>query len=124
VVKLLADRLRRVWPEVKIIFRADNGFCRHRMFTWCDKPGIDYMVGIAKNNCLLAEARHLLDLAQQQFAASGHKQRLFGEMVYAAGTWRYARRLIVKAEHSSKGSTPRFVVTNMSGDGAMLYDQR
>ena len=123
ILKLLSDRLRQVWPEVRIIFRADSGFCRHRMLTWCDKHGIDYIVGIAKNNCLLAEARHLLNQAQQQFAASGHKQRLFGEMRYAAGTWKYARRVIVKAEHNGKGSNPRFVVTNMSADAATLYDR-
>lgn len=123
ILRLLSERLRQVWPKVKIILRADSGFCRHRMLTWCDKHGIDYIVGFAKNSCLLAEARHLIHQAQQQFAASGDKQRLFGEVRYAAGTWKYARRVIVKAEHSGKGSNPRFVVTNMSGDGAMLYDQ-
>lgn len=123
ILRLLADRLRQVWPKVKIIFRADSGFCRHRMLTWCDKNGIDYIVGIAKNNCLLTEARHLLDQARQQFATSGIKQRLVGEMRYAAGTWKYARRVIVKAEHSAKGSNPRFVVTNMTADAARLYDQ-
>ena len=44
-------------------------------------------------------------------------------MAYAAGSWKYARRVIVKAEHSGQGSNPRFVVTNMSGDAARLYDQ-
>lgn len=123
ILKLLTDRFRQVWPKVKIIFRADSGFCRHRMLTWCDKNGIDYIVGLAKNSRLLTGARHLLNQAQQQFTVTGHKQRLFGEIVYAAGTWKYARRVIVKAEHSGKGSNPRFVVTNIFGDCAVLYDQ-
>jgi hypothetical protein len=123
ILKILSDRFRQVWPEVNIIFRADSGFCRHRMLNWCDKHGINYIVGIAKNNRLLKEAQPLISQAQQLFAATDHKQRLFGEIFYAAGTWKYPRRVIFKAEHNAKGSNPRFVVTNMSGDSAMLYDQ-
>ncbi len=37
LLKLLADRLRTAWPHVRIIFRADSGFCRQtllgKMFT-------------------------------------------------------------------------------------------
>ena len=28
LLKLLVKRLRQTWPEVKIIFRGDSGFCR------------------------------------------------------------------------------------------------
>ena len=31
VVKLLAGRLRRVWPATRFIVRADSGFCRHHL---------------------------------------------------------------------------------------------
>lgn len=123
ILKLLSDRLRQIWPEVQIVFRADSGFCRHRMLNWCDKNGIDYIVGIAKNSRLHTAAQPLIKQAQGQFDATGHKQRLFDDICYAAASWRYARRIIVKAEHSGKGSNPRFVVTNLPGDGALLYDQ-
>ena len=93
------------------------------MFNWCDKNDIGYIVGIAKNNRLLAGAKSLINPARNQFAATGQKQRLFDDIVYAADTWKYARRVIVKAEHNGKGSNPRFVVTNLSGDCGQLYDQ-
>lgn len=32
ILSLLVKRLRQEWPKVKIIFRGDSGFCRHRMF--------------------------------------------------------------------------------------------
>lgn len=48
-LRLLAYRLRQKWPDVRIIFRADNGFCRHRMMSWCDKNNIEYIVGLARN---------------------------------------------------------------------------
>jgi hypothetical protein len=30
---LLVKRLREVWPKVRIVFRADSGFCRRRLLS-------------------------------------------------------------------------------------------
>ena len=51
------------------------------------------------------------------------KQRFFGWMDYGAGTWDRQRRVIAKAEHSSQGANPRFVVTSLEGDARALYDE-
>ena len=123
ILRLLSERFRQIWPDVRIVLRADSGFCRHRMLDWCDRNHIDYIVGIAKNNRLLDKARELMLEAHFKFIVEGRKQRLFGDITYAAATWRYARRVIVKAEHNWRGSNPRFVVTNIHGDAATLYDK-
>ena len=47
----------------------------------------------------------------------------FIELRYQAGSWDRARRVIAKIEHGAKGSNPRYVVTNLSGDGNALYDK-
>ena len=51
ILKMLCRRLRRAWPavKVKIIFRADSGFCRDRILSWCDCREVDYDVGVARN---------------------------------------------------------------------------
>ena len=122
ILKLLVKRFREVWPEVKIIFRADSGFCRWRLLRWCDKHDIGYIVGLAKNEVLKRLAEPHLQLAEEQFAQTGQKQRIFAETQYAAATWDRKRRVIIKAEHNSQGSNPRFVVTNLAGDPQALYD--
>lgn len=38
-------RFRRVWPQVKIVFRGDSGFCRWRLLRWCDKNNVYYIIG-------------------------------------------------------------------------------
>lgn len=43
ILSLLVKRLRQQWPEVKIIFRGDSGFCRWKMLRWCEKKGVDYI---------------------------------------------------------------------------------
>ena len=122
VLALLVKRLRRVWPKVRITLRGDSGFCRWRMLTWCERQGVDYIVGIARNKRLNALAQPLLIQAREAFEHSGNKQRLFDEFFYAAKTWDRPRRVLVKAEHSARGSNPRYVVTNLAGSPQRLYD--
>jgi hypothetical protein len=122
ILKLLVARLRQAWPQVKIIFRGDSGFCRWRMLRWCERHGVDYLVGLAKNARLLALAEDLLKQAAAGHAQSQDKQRLFGWRAYAAATWDRERRVIAKAEHSDKGSNPRFVVTSLDGEAQAIYD--
>jgi hypothetical protein len=123
ILKLLVKRLRASWPGVKIILRGDSGFCRWRMLRWCEKAGVDYLVGLAKNKRLEALAAPLIDQAASAFAATGQKQRVFGWLDYAAGTWDKARRVIAKAEHTAKGKNPRYLVTSLPGDAQSLYEQ-
>ncbi len=123
ILSLLVKRLRQEWPDVEIVFRGDSGFCRWRMLRWCDKNDVGYIIGMAKNKRINAMAGDLMARAEEQFMATGEKQRLFGETMYAAGTWDKQRRVIMKAEHSTQGSNPRYVVTNLEGDPQELYDK-
>jgi len=123
IVALLVKRLRQAWPTVKIVVRGDSGFCRWRLLRWCDRHDVHYIVGLAKNDRLLALAQPLIAQAATQHAQTQQKQRVFGEVEYAAYTWDQARRVIVKAEHTDQGRNPRFVVTNLTGDAQTLYDE-
>jgi hypothetical protein len=123
ILKLLVRRLRQAWPQVRLVVRADSGFCRWRMLRWCEDRGVGYVMGLAKNNRLLALAQPLMDQAQTKHEQTQEKQRLFGEVQYAAESWDRQRRVIVKAEHTDKGSNPRFVVTNLETEAQPLYDE-
>lgn len=123
ILKLLVERIRRQWPQVQIIVRADSGFCRERLLWWCDNHGVDYLIGVARNDVLLRESEPYLSEAKERFEQTGQKQRLFGGVIYGARTWSLKRHVICKAEHTDKGSNPRFVVTSLDGDEAELYDK-
>ncbi len=124
ILSLLVKRLRSQWPEVKIIFRGDSGFCRDKVLSWCERQDeVFYIVGLAKNSRLLALGDKLIREAAARFQSTGSKQRLFGEFQYAAKTWKRERAVLIKAEHVSKGSNPRFVVTNITDDPGYLYDE-
>ena len=120
ILALLVKALRARWPGVKIIFRGDSGFCRDRLLRWCERCGVDYLVGLAKNSRLLAHAKELIERAESAYAETQLKQRHFAWLEYGARSWRKPRRIIAKAEHTEKGSNPRFVVTTLEGDPAQL----
>ena len=122
ILALLVKRLRQAWPEVKITFRADSGFCRHRLFDWCERNQVGYVVGIGGNSRLKKLAERFVTAAKKSFDDAQTKQRLFTHFDYKARSWSRKRRIILKAEHTAKGSNPRFVVTNLKDDAQAIYD--
>jgi hypothetical protein len=122
LLKLLVKRLRQAWPDVRILIRADSGFCRWKLMKWCDANEVYYLFGLAQNAVLLKEAQPWTVPAQWHFGRTNQKVRLFGSFSYGAETWDRKRRVIVKAEHTDKGANPRFLVTNLPGEEQALYD--
>lgn len=123
ILSILVKRFRQVWPDVKIIFRGDSGFSRHKMFNWCERHKVSYIAGIARNKRLEAFSEDLQNQAKEQYETTEQKQRLFTEFSYAAGSWKRERRIIAKAEYTERGANNRYIVTNLSGDPQELYDE-
>jgi hypothetical protein len=113
IMKLLTRRLRQAWPEVRLVFRGDSGFCRPQLLEWCERNGVDYIIGLQKNSRLLTMAGRWREQAQAAFESAGTPQRVFGEFAYQAYRWRRARRVIAKAEHNAQGANPRFILTTL-----------
>ena len=123
ILSLLVKRLRRAWPGVRIVFRGDSGFCRHRMFDWCERHGVGYIVGLGRNPVLEREAAAACEVARDGFEATGAKSRSFDDFKYAARTWRRRRRVIARIEHTAMGRNLRFIVTNLEREADELYDR-
>jgi len=111
----IVERIRRQWPEVRIIVRGDSGFCREPLMRWCAENCVDYVFGLAKNARLQRILGQELHEAKMQFEATGRPARVFKEFTYQTRkSWSRPRRVVGKAEHLAKGSNPRFVVTSLS----------
>jgi hypothetical protein len=122
VLRVLVPLLRARWPGVSIEIRAESGCAVPTLYTFCERSGVTYTIGLIPNARLEARAVPLLAQAQAQQAASGAKVRLVDETTYQAGTWERARRVIYKAETLDKGPNTRFVVTTRSDPPEQLYD--
>ena len=118
-VERTVERLRRSWPNARIILRADSGFCREELMSWCERNGVDYVFGLAKNSRLLKRIRKAMNKARRRHRESGEAARRFVEFRYRTlHTWSRKRRVVAKAERLAKGDNPRFVVTSL-GAGRM-----
>ena len=106
--------LRKRLPGVTILVRADSAFAREGIMATCEKLGIHYIFGLAKNNRLISLVEKELDEAAKKFAETKMPVRVFKDFRYRTlDSWSKPRRVIGKAEHLEKGSNPRFIVTSL-----------
>jgi hypothetical protein len=122
----IVARIRRRWPRVKIILRADSGFAREALMHWCETNDVDYVFGLARNPRLQETIAKELAQAERRCAASGKAVRLFRDFRYSTlDSWSRERRVVGKAEHTTQGANPRFVVTSLrraAYDARTLYE--
>ena len=122
VLKLLVKRLRAQWPSVQIVVRGDSGFAKPRLYNWCERNGVKYLIGLAKNSRLVALGERYMAIARKRHERTGQKVRLVHGGLYKADNWPHYRRVLIKSEVMDAGENPRFVVTNLSGLSGELYD--
>src|SRR4029077_3087966 len=96
----------------------DCGFCRNELMSWCETHGVDYVLGLPRNQKLRRIIGRELREASQQWEQTGKAARVFSEFGYQAkktkkGGWDGERRVVAKAEYLGK-ENPRFVVTSLS----------
>ena len=124
----IVGRIRECWPQVRILVRGDSGFCREEIMRWCEGNGVDFLLGLAKNNRLKAEIAGKMQRAKAAFEQTGEATRVFKDFeCQTLDSWSRPRRVVGKAEYIKKGENPRFVVTSLSRDeiaAAPLYEQR
>lgn len=121
ITKLLVQKIRSRWPNTKIILRGDSGFSIERLMRWCDKNDVGYVFGLQKNDALIREIACEMTRARIMQSHLGGKQACFKWFRYrTTKTWDRHRWVIGKAEYTGKGANPRFVVTNLPSNEAIV----
>jgi hypothetical protein len=114
-VSRIVEQLRARWPEVKIVLRADSGFCREALMSWCEHNTVDYVFGLQRNQRLHRIVGKQMHEAQVLHRTTGEAARVFAEFDYQTRkSWSRARRVVAKAEYLDKGENPRFIVTSLT----------
>jgi len=74
----IVQKLREVWPEVRIIVRGDSGFCRDEIMSYCEhNEKMDYVLGLAKNSRFIQQIELEMAEAQQIQQATEKPARVF-----------------------------------------------
>jgi DDE family transposase len=123
----IVAQIRARWPAVRIVLRADSGFAREALMSWCEVKGVDFLFGLAKNERLVAEIASELAAAEEESKTTGQPARRFKEFQWSTrDSWSRPRRIIAKAEWTGGSANPRFVVTSLSLEDAapqQLYEE-
>jgi len=110
----IVAQIRRRWPRVRILLRADSGFAREELMAWCEANRVDYLFGLARNARLVAEIGAELAEAAAESGATGKPARRFKDFRWSThDSWRRERRVIAKAEWTHGEANPRFIVTSL-----------
>jgi Transposase DDE domain group 1 len=125
-VARIVAQIRARWPKVEILLRADSGFARDELMTWCEDHRVDYLFGLARNQRLVGTIGEQLVAAEAESLAQGGSARRFADFAWRTlDSWSRERRVVAKAEHLPKGANPRFVVTSLPAaaiDARTLYE--
>jgi hypothetical protein len=114
IVPLIRQRCKKA----RILVRGDSGFCREEIMAWCESRQLYYCLGLSKNSRLLELTQETLLRARITQCLCGGNVRCFTKFQYQTlKSWSRARRVVAKAEVSSAGDNPRFIVTNLPAHG-------
>jgi hypothetical protein len=114
----IVSQIRKRWPATRILIRADSGFARDTLMSWCeDQDGVDYVLGYRTNERLKRRIEKRAERMRRRCLVKKRPVRTFLNFRYRTKTtWSKKRRIVSKVEHLTKGANARFIVTSLSKD--------
>jgi hypothetical protein len=79
VLKRLVKMLRKAWPNVEIVVRADGAFTSPKLYQWMDENRVKYALGLKHNNALLSKSKHSRSDARDKFVRKQGQPRYLGK---------------------------------------------
>jgi hypothetical protein len=126
-VERIVAQIRRRWPRVRVLLRADSGFCREELMAWCEANRVDYLFGLARNPRLVGVIARELGEAAEESSHTGRPARRFKDFGWSTlDSWSRRRRVVAKAEVTQGDTNPRFVVTSLrpaEAEARHLYEK-
>ena len=112
---------------MRIILRADSGFCREELLAWCEKHAVDCVFGFARNKRLRRIIGRAMHQAKQEHRHTEKPARVFCEFAYRTKkSWSRARRVVAKEEQIEGKENSRYLVISLGPEAwpaRKLYQQ-
>jgi len=122
VLRRVVRCLRRHFPEIAIRLVGDAGFAVPTLYDLCERWDIQYTLGIGSNPVFQRRSARLAEKAQHRWLRRRQRQVLYSSFRHRSKRWRQrSRRIAIKAEHGSGGSSVRFVITNRRGTAEQVF---
>ncbi len=108
-------RLRKKYPDIKIIIRGDSGFATPELYKLCEKLGIDYVIRLKANQRLQRIAGEIENEIMAEIDIHEGYHEYYREFAYKAGSWDKDRKVMLKLEKPVDQLLfiPTFIVTTL-----------
>jgi len=123
LLKPIIRRLRKKWPKVKILIRADAGLATPRFYDFCEMNEVEYLIGLPATQPLKEQTDWAIHWSTERFERDGEPCHWRGGFRHQAKSWPRPRRILYKVEVNTQGVNRRFVVTNCRGLPVHLWPQ-
>jgi hypothetical protein len=123
VLRHVVRRIRKHWPNVAILVRADSHYCSEPALALLEAMRCDYILGFAINSKLLDLAAPWREQCAMRRCWTKPTVRRFHQLPYRAREWSRSRKVIARVEATALGTDARFIVTNLQGRGKTLYER-
>ena len=119
----ILDEYLNDYQGITLLLRGDSGFATPALFKQCEENGTGYVIRLKENKILREKASHLVDELNEITKANKVDYAVvYGEFMYQAGSWPYARRVVCKVEKPENQMVYMytFIVTNMDSSPKYL----
>jgi len=91
----VVERIRARWLKTRITLRADSGFAREALMSWCEQHRVNYVFGLARNTRLVGHIATDLAWAEHDAEREGRPARRFADFRWTTqGSWSRRRRVV------------------------------
>ena len=117
------DEYLEDYPAASLLLRGDSGFATPDLYKQCEENGTGYVIRLKENNTLRSNASYLADELDELTTDNKIDYAVvYGEFMYQASSWPYARRVVCKVEKPENQMIYMytFLVTNMDSSPEYL----
>jgi hypothetical protein len=117
----IAGALKEAFPRTEIIVRGDAGMSGPKVYDFCEREGLSYLLRIEAYEPFKSHTRLDVERMQERHERTGEPACHYSSLWYKAESWPKKRRITYKVEVTEHETSRRFVVTNMKGYPTHLH---
>lgn len=114
-------RLVEAGLRFDMILRADAGFSSPELYQTCETLGVRYVIGLITHHSLVERLEPTMQRAREIAKLEGSVKIITDFTMRWGRKTPHDRRIVAKAEITSLGENPRFMITNLEQPAEQVY---
>ena len=113
ILKRIIIKIRKAYPDLKIIIRTDSGFSCAPFYKLVDHYHLLFATGVSSNEVLKRKVSRARKAVKHLYLNQGEKHQHFMSFSYQAKSWHKEQRCYSKIESTGLGMNVRHIISNL-----------